>query len=178
MIRTRVGYTGGRRPSPTYDDLGDHTEAVQVDYDPAVISYEELLALFWASHQPSYEPLSPQYKAAVWYHDAEQREIAETSLGRLARRLGEPVVTEVFPVGPFERAEDHHQKWYLRRQEEIAAELLAAYPDPIAFTDSTAATKLNGFIGAPGDAAQLEAIVDELGLSERSRERALALAGG
>ena len=76
VIRTRVGYAGGRLKAPTYTHIGDHTETVQVDYDPAQITYAELLEVFWQGHNPRSRPYSRQYMAAVFYHNQEQKELA------------------------------------------------------------------------------------------------------
>ncbi len=86
MVRTRVGYTGGTKKNPTYHDLEGHSEAVQVDYDPAVISYETLLAIFWDSHDPASPAFSPQYMSAVFTHNDQQKRLAEESRG--AKRQG------------------------------------------------------------------------------------------
>ena len=77
MIRTRVGYTGGTLENPTYHHLGDHTESVQVDYDPARIDYAALLDAFWQGHNPAASSFSRQYMAAVFYHDETQRQLAK-----------------------------------------------------------------------------------------------------
>ena len=75
-MRTRVGYAGGSKPNPTYRDLGDHSETVQIDYDPSKISYQELLAIFWDTHNPGSRPYSRQYASIVFPHDAEQENLA------------------------------------------------------------------------------------------------------
>ena len=67
MVRTRVGYTGGTDDSPTYERLGDHTESVEIEYDPSRLSYQELLDIFWASHTPTLEPYARQYMPAIFY---------------------------------------------------------------------------------------------------------------
>jgi len=69
VVRTRVGYTGGSTKNPTYHSLGDHTETVQIDYDPTQISFEELLDVFWDSHRPTQRAWSRQYMAAVFFHN-------------------------------------------------------------------------------------------------------------
>lgn len=74
VIRTRVGYAGGKTDAPTYRHMGDHTETVQIDYDPGRITYEELLKIFWESHDPESRPYSVQYKNAVFFHNAAQEE--------------------------------------------------------------------------------------------------------
>ena len=76
-MRTRVGYSGGTKENPTYHDLGDHTETVQIDYDPTRVSYDKLLEIFWKSHNPRYQSRSRQYMIAVFYQDAEQKKRAE-----------------------------------------------------------------------------------------------------
>ena len=76
MIRTRVGYTGGNKENPTYRTLGDHTESIEVDYDPGIISYADLLKVFWRSHDPGSRSWSRQYIAAIFYHNEEQKKQA------------------------------------------------------------------------------------------------------
>ena len=99
MVRTRVGYTGGDEDSPTYRDLGDHSEAIQVDFDPEVVSYGELIEVFWESHNPCARPWSTQYKSAVFVHDEEQRRLAEETAAEIAAERGQPVRTEILPAG-------------------------------------------------------------------------------
>ena len=84
MVRTRVGYTGGTKKNPTYYSLGNHTETLQIDYDPTQLSYEALLALFWDSHNPTNRAWSAQYKAAIFAHNAEQVALAEASKAQIA----------------------------------------------------------------------------------------------
>ena len=79
MIRTRVGYTGGRKLNPTYYSLGDHTESFQVDYDPTQISYQQLLDIFWDSHNPTRGAWSRQYRAAIFVHNEAQTQLADSN---------------------------------------------------------------------------------------------------
>lgn len=72
MIRTRVGYAGGSKENPTYYSLGDHSETIQIDYDPTQISYGQLLEVFWNSHNPTYEPWSRQYMSIIFYHSEDR----------------------------------------------------------------------------------------------------------
>lgn len=156
VVRTRVGYAGGEAERPTYDDLFDHAEAIEVVYDPARLSYERLLEVFWDSHEPTYRSGSKQYRAFLFVHDEGQRRLAEASRDRLQTHLGRPVRTEIVDAGRFWPAEDYHQKYTLRRFRDIAAELMAHYPDPADFRDSTAAARLNGYLaGYGGDDADL-----------------------
>jgi peptide-methionine (S)-S-oxide reductase len=161
-VRTRCGYAGGVHPDPTYHDLGDHTEAFAIDFDPRVVSYDDLLAEFWAAHRPTHEPYSRQYMAAA-FPSPQQLERALASRDRVATKLGAEVATLVVPNARFYLAEDYHQKYYLRHDRILMAEL-AAY-SPTAFVDSTAAARLNGFAAGQGTRAQLEGELDALQLS-------------
>lgn len=161
-MRTRVGYTGGAKANPTYHDLGDHTEALQVDYDPQIVSYSDLLQVFWEAHHPTSPAYSAQYKAAIFFHDAEQGRLAVETATRLEAELGRPVTTEILPATRFTRAEDYHQKYRLRRHAEWMRQLAAIYPDPKDFTDSTAAARLNGFLAGFGTEERVRAQVAPL----------------
>ena len=143
MVRTRVGYTGGTSPDPTYRTIGDHTEALQVDFDPDVISYRELVELFWSSHNPSSPPWSTQYKSSLYFHDAEQERIARETAQAWEQTSGKTVRTELREAETFYRAEDYHQKYYLRRSPDFE-ELRARFDDERAFIDSTEAARANG----------------------------------
>jgi len=126
VASTEVGYTGGTKADPTYEevctDSTGHAEAVRVTFDPGHVSYEELLAVFWASHDPtSLNRQGPdhgsQYRSAIYYHGEEQREAARRSSADLAAsgRMERPVVTEISPAGTFYRAEEYHQRYLERR---------------------------------------------------------------
>lgn len=160
-MRTRVGYAGGARPDPTYRDLGDHTEAFQLDFDPAVLSYDALLDAFWASHDPERAARSRQYMAAVFASPA-QFEAALASRERAAAG-GALIVTPVITNARFYLAEDYHQKYHLRHDATLMAEL-AGYDDR-ALRDSTVAARLNGYVAGHGSRAQLDAELDAMGLS-------------
>jgi peptide-methionine (S)-S-oxide reductase len=177
-VRTRVGYTGGTTSDPTYHRLGDHTEAFQVEYDPTRISYEDLLALFWTGHDPMSAPFSTQYKAVVWVHDEEQAEAARASRAHLAETLGADVRTEVLPSKTFYLAEDYHQKYRLQADRVLGSEFRECYPHTKEFVDSTAAARANGFVAGHGTPADLEDIIENLGLSETSRTRLRKVVGG
>ena len=101
VVRTRAGYAGGTTPNPDYGHIGDHTETVQVDYDPDRISYADLLKVFWESHRPTSRPWKRQYMNAVFYRDARQQEEALASKAALEARLGRTVNTEVLPLRSF-----------------------------------------------------------------------------
>lgn len=147
VVRTRVGYAGGAKADPTYRSLGDHTETIQIDWNPEKVSYEQLLEVFWGSHNPTYPPMSRQYMSAIFYADSAQKELAELSKQRIEAQLGKKVYTEILPLERFYLAEDHHQKYYLRNSPELVAELRAIYPNEADWIDSTAAARLNGYAG-------------------------------
>ena len=177
VIRTRVGYAGGNTPDPTYYQLGDHTETVQIDYDPALISYEELLEVYWQNHYPTARSFSRQYAQIIFYHDEEQRQAAEQRKARAQDQEDQAgqrqIWTEIAPLGTFYMAEDYHQKYYLRRERELETMFRAIYPDPADLADSTAAARINGYLGGNGSLEQLQAEIDSYGLSPAGRERLL-----
>lgn len=149
-MRTRVGYCGGTKENPTYYSLGDHTEAISIDYDPTLLSYEDLLGHFWRGHRCNSVNRSTQYRNAVFYRDDEQRKLAETSLADEAERRHLPsnaVTTDIVPMGTFTYAEGYHQKYYLTRHDALRAFLNATYPSAQALADSTVATRLNAYLG-------------------------------
>jgi len=121
VISTTSGYTGGRVANPTYQQVSaggtGHTEAVKVAYDPAKVSYEKLLDVFWHNHDPlaknaQFCDHGEQYRAGIFYHDEEQRRLAEASRQAVQKRFKEPVQTEISPAGAFYVAEDYHQDFY------------------------------------------------------------------
>jgi len=165
VVRTRVGYAGGTTGSPTYHNLGDHSEALQVDFDPSRISYSELLDIFWESHDPTRGAWSRQYRAAVFYHNEEQRKLAEETGARLVSNTGRRITTAIEPFSSFTLAEDYHQKHSLRLYPEITAELKAFYPDMKDYLRSTAVTRINGYLGGYGTCDTLNKEADRFGLS-------------
>jgi len=177
VIRTRVGYAGGKKANPTYHQLGDHTETLEVDYDPARISYEKLLEVFWQEHDPTSASWSTQYKAAVFYRGDEQKRLALATRDRLAARLGKTIRTEVVPFSRFYPAEAYHQKYYLRGNKPFLKELQRYHPQDEGLMNSTAAARVNGYLGRNGSAESLTAEIDRYGLSESSRKALLHAAG-
>ena len=175
MVRTRVGYSGGDKMNPTYYNLGNHSETIEIDYDPLKITYEDLLDVFWDSHSPTYPPYSTQYKSAIFYHNEEQKKLSiETKEQQELRGL--TIYTEIVPYSRFYLAEDYHQKYALRGVWDIVGELLAIYPDLEDFVNSTAVTRLNGYSGGYGDVEELRKNLDDFGLSESAKQRLLSIA--
>ena len=123
-----MGYAGGSSNNPTYNSLSDHSETIQVDYDPAKVSYQELLETFWDSHNPIVQPWSRQYMSIVFYHSEEQRDLAVTSKQRGEMKLGREIATEIIPFSEFYMAEDYHQKYYLSLEPSLLQEFHAIYP--------------------------------------------------
>jgi hypothetical protein len=159
------------KSNPTYRSLGNHSETVQIDYDPTVVTYHELLDIFWDSHRPVSRSASRQYGSVVFYHDDEQRQLAEASKEKRQSESGRHVPTEIVPYTEFWIAEDYHQKHSLRAVKDLMEEFEALYPDPGDFVDSTAVARANGYIGGHGALVQLEETIDTLGFSLKGQER-------
>jgi peptide-methionine (S)-S-oxide reductase len=150
--------------------MGDHTECFQVDFDPSVVSYEELLGLFWQSHDPTRASWKTQYASLVLAHDDAQLTAARESARRYERTFGGAVVTRIALLGEAWMAEDYHQKYYLRNDRTLMPEFRAMYPRDADFVASTAAMRANGYLAGNGGKAQLDGEIDLLGLSDKGRE--------
>lgn len=177
MVRTRVGYAGGDKKDPTYYNLGNHSETVQIDYDPTQISYEELLAVFWEAHNPTRRSPSRQYMSLIFTHNEEQRKLAQETKERDAAERGAEIVTEITPLSQFYLAEDYHQKYMLQQRETIMADFQRMYPDMEDFIASTAAARVNGYLGGYGTRASLQRDLDGFGLSKTAEEALLRAVG-
>jgi len=172
-----VGYTGGAKENPTYHSLGDHTETLQIDYDSSKISYKKLLEMFWEEHDATSRSWSRQYKAVVFYHDDEQKRLAIASRDRQAAKLGKAIHTEVLPYSRFYAAEDYHQKYYLRGHRQILKQFQQHYPQALDLMNSTAAARVNGYLGGYGTSSAFKADIDRLGLSEAAGKELLERVG-
>ena len=120
---TTVGYMGGKLDNPSYEDVCSnktgHIEVVQIDFDPTVVSYEELLDVFWKIHDPTSlncqgPDVGIQYKSVVFYHTSEQKKKAAESKNKVEKsgRFSKKIVTEIIPAVRFWKAEDYHQKYF------------------------------------------------------------------
>jgi len=123
VIQVVSGYTGGQKANPTYEEVSSettgHMESIEITYDPAKVSYEKLLDVFWRQINPTdaggqFVDRGPSYKSAIFYHNEKQKRLAEESKRRLgeSKRFDKPIVTEIRPAMPFYRAEDYHQDYW------------------------------------------------------------------
>ena len=125
VTNTQVGYTGGEMENPTYQDVCEdttgHAEAVEVEFNPEIISYDALLDVFWEMHDPTTlnqqgPDIGSQYRSAIFYHSAEQEKTSLASKTRWQEsgRFSNPIVTEISPATTFYPAEEYHQKYNLK----------------------------------------------------------------
>ncbi len=121
VVDTEVGYAGGHTDNPTYRDVCSHTtghaEVLRVTFDPSVVTYEQLLEVFWAMHDPTQvnrqgPDVGDQYRSVILTHSDEQRPIAEASRERAQVRFDRPIATSIEPAGRFWPAEEYHQRYY------------------------------------------------------------------
>jgi peptide-methionine (S)-S-oxide reductase len=128
VVSVRSGYTGGKKENPTYKDVCSgktgHAEAVEVRFDPKVVTYRELLDLFWKMHDPTTlnrqgEDIGTQYRSAIFYHGEGQKADAEASRDELdkSKAFASPIVTEIVPAATFYPAEDYHQNYFNSNRE-------------------------------------------------------------
>ena len=125
VLSVASGYAGGTTPNPTYEEVcsGEtaHAEAIQVAYDPALITYDEILDIFWQAHDPTTlnrqgPDSGTQYRSVIFWKDEAQRQAAEASKKKAQAKFREPIVTEVMPLETFWKAEDYHQNYYNAHQ--------------------------------------------------------------
>ena len=121
VLSTEVGYAGGHTENPTYRDVCSHgtghAEVLRVEFDPSVVSFEQLLEVFWAMHDPTQvdrqgPDVGDQYRSAIFTNSDEQQRAAEASRAAAQARFDRPIATEITPAGPFYPAEDYHQRYY------------------------------------------------------------------
>jgi peptide-methionine (S)-S-oxide reductase len=135
--RVESGYSGGHTPNPTYRDVCSgttgHAEVVRVTFDPSVISYREILEVFFAIHDPTTpnrqgNDVGTQYRSAIYYHSPRQKAIAEQLIAELAaaKTWNSPIVTEVAPAAAFYRAEDYHQGYFRNNPGQPYCQLVVA----------------------------------------------------
>jgi peptide methionine sulfoxide reductase msrA/msrB len=117
------GYTGGHKENPTYEEVcggtTGHYEAVEITYDPEVVSYKQLLDVYWRQIDPTdafgqFEDRGKQYQTAIFYADEQQKKEAEESKAQMERLVGQPIKTKILPAAPFYRAEEYHCRFYAK----------------------------------------------------------------
>jgi peptide-methionine (S)-S-oxide reductase len=121
VVATEVGYSGGHTENPTYRDVCSHStghaEVLKVEFDPEVVTFDQLLEVFWAMHDPTQvnrqgPDVGDQYRSAIFTSSVDQQRAAEASREKAQARLGRPIATEIAAAGPFYPAEDYHQRYY------------------------------------------------------------------
>jgi peptide-methionine (S)-S-oxide reductase len=160
--------------NPTYRSLGDHSESIEIAYDRRVVSFEDLLRIFWEGHDPFARSWSTQYRAAIFYHNDEQKRLAEKTRDKIEAAKKTKVYTEILPASTFYVAEAYHQKYSLRGNGEIMKEFRAIYPSDESLMNSTAAARVNGYLAGFGSLEDVQAALNNLGLSAQTRDGLLA----
>jgi peptide-methionine (S)-S-oxide reductase len=130
VLKTTVGYTGGGAADPSYEQVCSgttgHAESVEVWFDPAVVSYDELLSTFWSVHDPTTRnrqgwDIGSQYRSAIFFHNAEQEQKAIASRDQRQEASRRPIVTEIVPAKTFYDAEDYHQRYFEKHRGAVCA---------------------------------------------------------
>lgn len=174
VLRTCVGYAGGTTIDPTYRTIGDHTETLDIEFDPEILAYQEILTIFWQNHDAAKDRFykERQYISLLLYHSEEQKMIAQQIKTEQEKILGKEIQTEFQPYTAFYRAENRHQKYFLKRFPKAMDSLLPLFPNDTAFVDSTIAARLNGFVREFGTLKDIKSEIPYWGLHSDS-ERTL-----
>ena len=171
IYRTRAGYTGGSSANPTYRSMGNHTETLEVDFDPEQISFETIMWAFFEGHRPTRPSFSRQYRSAIFVHNEEQRAVAKSVMERFSAETNQKVYTAIEDAKTFYIAEDYHQKYSLQSQHKLMRRLKNTYPDFSGVVNSTAAARINAYVSGYGELSMLQAELPSLGLDEALEER-------
>jgi peptide-methionine (S)-S-oxide reductase len=179
VIRTRVGYAGGTTPNPTYKQMGDHTECIEIDFDPQIIGFDEIVKHFWSSHNPyrgTYK--GRQYLSILLFHDAEQKEMIERVKEGLEKSLAEKIDTEIASYQGFTLAEERHQKYYLKRYPKAMERLMSYYETHQQMVDATLVARINSFVKGYGTLAALKAEMAGWNIPGETKEKLVELING
>jgi hypothetical protein len=149
--------------------MKDYTETVLVEFDPQELSYQQLLDVFWDSHDPTYDISGRQYRNAVFYTSENQRIEAEKSRQQVKVLKKRAIFTAIEKAGEFYPAEDYHQKYYLRSVDKLFNEFSRIYPEGERFAASSAAARINGYLGCNGQPEDLKKDLGSLGLSAQTQ---------
>uniref|UniRef100_A0A914LIP1 peptide-methionine (S)-S-oxide reductase n=1 Tax=Meloidogyne incognita TaxID=6306 RepID=A0A914LIP1_MELIC len=180
VLKTRVGYSGGTSPSPTYKNIGDHTEIVEIQFNPELTKFKEIINLFYSKHNFTL-PQKTQYKSVILYVDEEQKKIALEEMEKAKEKYNKNTIFYTFlqKFEKFYQAEDYHQKYWLRCENDIFKELNLSNSQLI---NSTLATKINGYLGGNSkeDFNLLNILQKEYKLSDSliKKIKEIALKGG
>ncbi len=151
--------------------LGDHTETLQIDFDPKIISYAALLDVFWDEHDPASPAYSRQYRSLILVHDELQRQIAEKSKAEQEKLAGVKFHTSIEALQQFTLAENYHQNYYLRQRSSLMHDLQIAYPEEPEFVHATISAKLNAVAGGYTSEKLIRDLMDNPLLSEKTKIR-------
>ncbi|CAI8609043.1 unnamed protein product [Vicia faba] len=169
VVRTTAGYAGGSKPNPEYRSFGDHAESVQVEYDPRLISFSELLDIFWSSHDPRQvygqgPDVGNQYRSIIFVNGTEESRMASVSKEQEQTRSRSSIVTTlIMQLGTFHPAEPEHQKFELK-QNTFLLQLIGNLPE-VELESSSLATKLNGYVAElcpPNIQKHIDAKINEI----------------
>ncbi len=149
--------------------MGDHTESVQIDFDPKKISFSKIMDLFWEDHIPWDRSWSKQYQAAVYYHTDSQRAVIEQKQKALEQIHNKKVATIIEPVHTFYIAEDYHQKYYLQNTSILLREFESYFNYFSDFNDSPSVAKVNGLVSGKGNQEDLDRFLPSLALSDSAQ---------
>ncbi len=160
ILRTEVGYAGGKKKKPTYRDLGDHTESIRIEYNPDEITYKDLLDNFWRSHDPT-RIREKQYRSMIFHYCEKQKILAQQSKDVVNK---EPR-TVIKAYRNFYPAEDYHQKYHLSKNKALNYAFRSLYPEMSDYIGSTAVARVNGYVAGHGTINSKEEL-ERLGLTE------------
>jgi peptide-methionine (S)-S-oxide reductase len=178
VVQTSVGYAGGNSVNPTYHNLDGHSETTQLQFNPAVISYERLLEIFWGGIEPTRQVGGRQYANIIFYHSDEQKRQAEESKQRLQEHSKQEVFVDILPYKHFYPAEDYHQKYYLQQSRKLMQALESAYPNFTDLVQSTAAARLNAFRAGFLTQPKLRSELTKLDLPQTAFDQIMEIAAG
>lgn len=159
VVRTRVGYSGGSSRNPSYEDMGNHTECVQIEYDPGVVSFGDILKVFWKNHDPTTRGfVSQQYASLVLVHTSEQLQLVKADIERLQNLTPKKIRTRVEVAKKFFLAEGYHQKFSLRNHPDL---LPILFPNGIewrTYIDSPMTSRINGLLASANGKVSLDGV--------------------
>ena len=175
VVETRVGYAGGRYEQPSYTNMRDHSETVELLYNPELITYRELCTLFWHAHNPGWAGVLRQYANQLFFTSEEEREIAEEEAEARRVEAGAKIRTPIRELPAFYPAEASHQKHHLRSHRELMSAFRSIFPSEVAFTTSTAAMRVNAALAGYSTTELIQRELPGYGLPSLVRERVLLL---